>query len=232
VRSVWVARTGGALQLLALEGESLAGMPTEQLDSTFSSQAHSVDGALSALIASSTTTLSILVGAPRESQPYASIDDAGTSQLAVVAQEAERPPGFPATWFFEAGRLGPPLIGGTGFVAFSARVADALNPAATRTIGIWRDTPEGELELLAAEGLPLQIGAEEKTLAQIATLPECSSQSGLPTRISESGELLFVGATSTGVGGAIVWAPEPDGTGAVALVAVAILGGRRARAGS
>lgn len=198
--SVWVAKANGSLQLVSIADETLPGHPSQfMLNGFFTEQALSADQATTTFIARTTSTFSILAGLPRASQPYSSLPVSGVSQLSVLAQINQHPPGFPASYFFET--LGRPSIAGNGIVGFYASVADANNVFATRKNTLWRGNSEEGVKLLVEPGMSVDVNGVTETLNYVFGMNISlggkgeTSQSGFASQMSETGQVIFQGST-------------------------------------
>jgi hypothetical protein len=162
------------------------------------------------------SSVAILTGAPRPSQPYANINEAGVSQLSTVLQLADQPPGFGDTWFFSA--FSSIAMNKAGQFALSGAVVDADDTSidvygspSSRKFGSWRGTSKSDLELVAYDGMPFFVKGEEMglyfliqrfvngTAGSVITFSESqilhsSTEGGRATQLNDSGQIVFGGS--------------------------------------
>lgn len=217
-KSLWVADSSGAIKLLSLEGEFLA----EDVNNTFllpftEASLPLIGSNGSSIVPVKTdSSVAILTGAPRPSQPYANINEAGVSQLSTVLQLADQPPGFGDTWFFSA--FSSIAMNKAGQFALSGAVVDADDTSidvygspSSRKFGIWRGTSKSDLELVAYDGMPFFVKGEEMglyfliqrfvngTAGSAITFSESqilhsSTEGGRATQLNDSGQIVFGGS--------------------------------------
>ncbi len=215
-KSLWVADSSGAIKLQFLEGEFLA----EDMNSTFSLPFAETSFPLigsngSSIVPVKTdSSIAILTGAPRLSQPYANINEAGVSQLSVVLQLADQPPGFGDAWFFSA--FSSIAMNKAGQFALSGAVVDANDAStdawgspASQKYGIWRGTSKSDLELVAYDGMPVSVNGKEVSFdfalgyinngtGGVAAFSESqilhsSTEGGRATQLNDHGQIVFGG---------------------------------------
>ncbi len=200
--TLWNARAGGALELVAIQGESLPGLPGEFLSQNFAGQTNTADAASTAFLGFTTSFRDvILAGLPR-AQPYSGVPVSGVSQLDLLAGLNDQPVGFGATWFYEL--LFAPSIGGAGYVTFGGVATDSLDPINSKTSTIWRGTSSADLERIAFQGQDIEVDGSTETITEVVPpndIPDDndageSSQGGQPVLISDAGQVIFKGATS------------------------------------
>ncbi|MCH9661862.1 MAG: hypothetical protein K0U54_13235 [Bacteroidetes bacterium] len=198
-RGLWVIDELGDPKLLALNGETLANnasdiiSPLANIFQTF----NFTNGGFSIVKAVTSTFKDVvLAGFPRDDQPYISLEDiTGTSQLAVVAQADERPPGFESTSFYVT--PGESLaLNRSGQFLFSGGVGDALT--GNQISAFWRADMDTNPRLKIMDGMKITVNAEEHTIGLIL-----SSFFGISTTIggkgshfSDNGHFLFDGTLS------------------------------------
>lgn len=215
-KSLWVADSSDAIKLQLLEGEFLA----EDMNSTFSLPFAETSFPLigsngSSIVPVKTdSSIAILTGAPRLSQPYANINEAGVSQLSVVLQLADQPPGFGDAWFFSS--FSSIAMNKAGQFALSGAVVDANNAStdalgspASQKYGIWRGTSKSDLELVAYDGMPVSVDGKEVSFdfalgyinngtGGVAAFSESqilhsSTEGGRATQLNDHGQIVFGG---------------------------------------
>lgn len=216
-KSLWIADSSDAIKLLLLEGEFLA----EDVNNTFllpftETSLPLIGSNGSSIVPVKTdSSVAILTGAPRPSQPYANINEAGVSQLSTVLQLADQPPGFGDTWFFSA--FSSIAMNKAGQFALSGAVVDANNTSmdawgspASQKYGIWSGTSKSDLELVAYDGMPVFVDGKEVsfdfarshfnngTSAGITTVSESqvihsSTEGGRATQLNDHGQIVFGG---------------------------------------
>lgn len=206
--SVWVAQNDGKLDLLVLDGEILADDPTERLENPkIYPYLESTNRGLSILVASRETErrTALLLGEPRSTQPYTSLEEAGLSQLSTLALLGDPPPGLGDSWFF-AILTNQVAINKTGQFAFSSLIADSSNLVESQQISIWRGKNSLDMELVANTGMTLFANEQIRTLKEIGNINRASNAyknggstvGGSITQFSDRGEIIFTGVLSEG----------------------------------
>lgn len=191
---MWVAYNNGKIDPIALSGELLPGLAGKIFPSFFGVSLNA-----NLLTVSKVSSLEkgevILVGSPKQGANYSDLGNLGESHLKTLAHRESQPSGFSDTWFFN--KFGQPLINNQDTIAFWAEIRDALDPNRSSTRGIWLGDNNGDLELLVAEGLPIKIDGENKTLSSISDISQAlspsSTNSGLPNQLNDDDELVFIG---------------------------------------
>lgn len=204
--SVWVARNDGQLDLLALDGETLTANPDESLNNpNIFPFIESTNNGLSILVASRNTDRRavILFGEPRPAQPYSHLNDAGTSQLSLLAQLGDQPPGFDDDWFIGV-FTNQIAINKAGQFAFSNLIVNSMDVLKNQQVSIWRGLNHSDMELVANTGMTLFIDNSVRTLDQIQSINRTtgiyksggSTVGGSVSQFSDKGEIIFTGNLS------------------------------------
>ncbi|WP_317535538.1 choice-of-anchor tandem repeat NxxGxxAF-containing protein [Nitrosomonas sp. Is37] len=215
-KSLWIADSSSAIKLLLLEGEFLAEDVNNAFLLPFTETSLPLIGSNGSSIVPVKTdsSVAILTGAPRPSQPYANINEAGVSQLSSILQLADQPPGFGDTWFFSS--FSSIAMNKAGQFALSGAVVDAndtstdaLGSPASQKYGIWRGTSKSDLELVAYDGMPVFVDGKEVSFdfalghstngtGGVAAFSESqilhsSTEGGRATQLNDSGQIVFGG---------------------------------------
>ena len=197
VSTMWVRRSGGALQLVAANGESLPGNPSALLAFTQGAAPYIAKSARTSHYAATTLgTAAILTGLPRATLPYDSVYISGESQLSVLAEEGGVPPDLPAQWYFNA--LGSPVINREGQVHFLANWKDATDSSAN-VFGIWQTAPDSdELHRVIANGSAVTVNTQPGTITNVADFEESrgNGANGLASQVNSAGEVVVLAALS------------------------------------
>jgi len=202
---VWVIDETGDLKLLVLNGELLSNNSGVILSidvkrfNLFNPVAFTNNNFFIATVLSSSNESVLLAGLPRDTQPYTSLRDInGTSQLTVVAQVNERPPGFESTWFYNA--VGENLaLNRSGQFIFTGAVSDALT--GNQTIGLWRANKDNMTpRLKATNGMKITANGDEHVMGISHINTTSTTIGGKTSGFSDNGNFLF-GGTFSGIKG-------------------------------
>lgn len=211
--SAWVARSDGKLDLLVMNGESLSNHsdPGNAINNAdFFTNFETTDNGLSIIkITRANRNTAIAFGKPRTSQPYENIQNTGASQLSVVTQLNDQPPGFDESWF--TGLLtGEVAINKAGQFAFSSIIASASDiVSGQRRTAVWRGNENMETELAVSTGMTLFVEGRVRRLEGITRLNRFvnmprsggSPAGGSLTQFSDQGEIVFAGNLDNNPGG-------------------------------
>lgn len=201
---LWVKDSSNDPKLLVLDEETLKGNPNDiiaKLPIAFFNSGFTNDGFSLVPINITAGTTALLTGIPRNTQPYSSLNDTGESQLAVVAQQNDQPPGFDSTWFY-SWFLGQAL-NRTGQFVFTGRAKNATGNE-ERTV-VWRGKGDERPRLKAMEGMKVTVNGEERVLEQIFGLSSnrrnttgktFMTTGGNNARFSDNGHFVFDGKLS------------------------------------
>jgi hypothetical protein len=162
----WYKPENAALQLVAVNGETLPELFTAHMVSGKTEiSALSNSGQLVAYAESpsaSTAQSYILRGQPRSAVPYTDFNQAGASQLELIARTGMQAPGLPTSTLFES--LAAPAITPSGDVLFYAThrapvIANTPKPA------LWHASSSGQLQRILNEGQSVSINGATKTIS-------------------------------------------------------------------
>lgn len=195
--SIWVARTNGDLQFVAIQGESVPGAPNTLFPFQFANSAPLDASGKTAFSGGYPLGYGIFMGDPI-ANPYSEMGTVGASHLTLLAALNDYAPGFANTWFFD--QISPPLINNHGKAVFHGIVNDALDPLNSRTNGLWVGSDVDSLRLLVADGMEVEDNSGVvRTLSAIQdfcstyTTSMCgqTTNTGWPIYFSDSGKVVF-----------------------------------------
>jgi hypothetical protein len=195
--SIWVARTNGDLQFVAIQGESVPGAPNTLLPFLFANNVPLDASGKTAFLGGYPLGYGIFMGEPI-ANPYSELGTVGASHLTLLAALNDYAPGFASTWFFD--QISPPLINNQGKAVFHGIVKDALDPFNTRTNGLWVGSDVDSLRLIVADGMEVEDNnGVIRTLSAIQdfcstyTTSMCgqTTNTGWPIYFSDSGKVVF-----------------------------------------
>ena len=198
---MWTAEGSDDPKLLVLAEETLGGNPNHIITNSalaFFNTGFTNDGFSMVPVNITTGTTALMTGTPRNTQPYSSLNDTGESQLAVVAQQDDQPPGFEPTWFY-SWFLGQALNRNGQFV-FTGRVCNAT--ANDEITAVWRGNGGARPRLKAVEGMKVTVNGEGRVLEQIFPLDTnrrnttgktFMTTGGKTAHFSDNGHFLFDG---------------------------------------
>ncbi len=199
---IWVIDETDVLKLTIFGGELLANnsgviSPFTNFFNTTSSVFTNDNFLITTVHTSNGNNDALLAGFPKNTQPYTSLRDInGTSQLTVVAQVNQRPPGFESTWFYK--ELGESIaVNRTGQFIFTGAVSDATT--GNQTIAFWRaDKDNINPRLKAIDQMKITVNGEEHVMEinRANFLETSMTLGGKVSRFSDNGHFLFDGIYS------------------------------------
>lgn len=199
-KGIWIKENSEEPKLLVLGKETLQGDTNKILANAFNLLnfrfTNDNFSVVNAVIAGPTGgiiggTPLLLAGFPKNTQPYSSLNETGETQLDVIAQLNEQPPGLESTWFYS--RIGESVaLNRKKQFVFSGIATDgATNNMVT---AIWRGSNHESPRLKAMQGMKVIVNGEERFLEQIGTDFFSTTTDGRSARISENGDFLMDGA--------------------------------------
>ncbi len=209
---MWIKDSSADPKLLVLDEETLNGNPNDiiaKLPLPFFNSGFTNDGFSIVPIITTAGTTALMTGTPRNTQPYSSLNDTGESQLTVVAQQNDRPPGFDSTWFY-SWFLGQAL-NRTGDFVFTGRASNATENE-EHTV-VWRGKGGERSRLKAIEGMKVTVNGEDRVLEQIFALDSNRRNTtgktfittgGKTARFSDNGHFIFEGKLSGSFNGVLL----------------------------
>lgn len=136
----------------------------------------------------------ILIGSPKNEQPYSNITETGPSQLTVIAQENQKPSGFDANWQY-SDIFNPPFLNRSRQFLFTGDIHD--KDTNNRLKAVWRSDDSSRPRLKLMQGMKVNINGEDRILNQIKEYDfPSTTTSGRASRFSDNGHFLFEGTFS------------------------------------
>jgi hypothetical protein len=210
--SLWVAKSNGDLALAMVENQLLPGSTTDLLNSPGINRfALSASGIVTVRTSDTSGANVILSGTPTTSYNFTTLDDFGTNGLELIARVGELEPGTGIVF----DNLHQSLINSSGKLAFTM-----YNGAGVPTAH-WTGLNANNLELIARIGDPMDFGGVPRTLSSLSntSLAEAGevggtgNSDGLPSQLSDTGQVVFRANLADPNNNAIVLYPqdpEPD----------------------
>jgi hypothetical protein len=205
---VWSMTAGGGVEVVAIKGDSIAGLPE---GTRFSSSVVALSAADSGRVAFQ----GFFIDDSNSVFGNALIAAGGVLPACAFAVEGEPAPGAPEAVF---GDLVDPVFRGQGFesdgngnVAFLMQLERGVGGVdATNDLGLWRKPLSGPAELIARTGDMLEVApADLRTIANIAFAGEGGTLPGHGGGIGPDGEVAFWALFTDDSEGVFVTDPAP-----------------------
>ena len=209
---VWNASAAGELSTIALAGQSLRTVPNVFL-LPFGPVAPRVGSnrtGNTVFVTALTDSVALLTGHPAPPDASFDIFDPGESRLTVLARTGEVPYGFDDGWYIEE-LLPSPVINNNDQIAFTATIANASDPRATRTTAIWVGRHPNNTRLVLAAGIPATVDGVETVFDSFFPPGEEASTStngGFATYFSDGGQIALLATESDGTRSILVSAAD------------------------
>lgn len=140
---------------------------------------------------------SLLIGKPRESQPYNSLNETGKTQLTETAAAGSQPRGFDSDWRFS---ISQGVFGeAEQFVLLGVGHHPTHQNSALK--GLWRSDKNRELRLVAKVGMQIPVNGEERLLHGILVAHSLSAPRYRSKWVSRKNEIIFYGSLDEGGSG-------------------------------
>lgn len=139
---------------------------------------------------------SLMIGAPRDSQPYHNLDATGKTQLTEIVATDDQPIGSDSNWVINGfnGTFSKP-----GEFVLTAGAEHSINGSVSN--GFWRSDEDRRLRLVAMEGMKILVNGEEHLLRSISLAHTISAPRYRSSWASKRGEIVFYGSLDSGGSG-------------------------------
>jgi len=189
----WLIPSGELPKLVAMDGELSPDDYAREILALFSStfmmsNSQKVYGLTQNLLGGVSLGRSILFGLPRNSQPYEALSDVGASQLELVINYFDVPPGYSSESIIGFDVDAPMSVNNVGDMVFGAEIYDADEDSTHRSI--WSKRDDGELVELVKTGQMVRVNGREQTLTRIFFQGGSTSQ-GSSAQYDDSGRLFI-----------------------------------------
>lgn len=202
--SVWIKSGVSEPRLLILNGEGLQEKPDHLIFSPVFFDFNFANSGYSLFPVTANGLDTLLVGKPRQSQPYANPRETGVSQLATIASKNDQPPGFELSWFYAG--FSSQAINNVEQYVFAGFVSNALENRSTSAI--WRGNDGSRPRLVAQNEMKLSANNVEHTLKKmyfpVSAATTFSTAGGKPSWFSDNGEIVFLGLLDNSSNSAIL----------------------------
>lgn len=206
--SVWIKSGLDDPRLLILSGEGLKEKPDHIIFSSilpmlFLDFSHANNGySMLPVVANGLDAL--LVGKPREIQPYDDPKGTGASQLVTIASKNDQPPGFDPSWYYSV--FSNRAINNAEQYVFAGFSSNALENRSVSAL--WRGTGTERPRLIAKDGMKWPINNVEYVLKDIDFFPTkavtLSTAGGQSSWFSDNGEIVFRASLNNSANSAIL----------------------------
>jgi hypothetical protein len=215
--SAWIVRANGALELLAIDGETMPSDPSIQINSLGAEGVNNATG-YSALRATLSTGSAILAGYPRSSYNYAPVSNIGPIALTEVARTGEQVADGMSGWTYVT--LDRPFVNNSDHVAYNGGLSIGGNC-------LWIGPPGGLTRVLCTGqsvnvidpvvGLRMETPNAYLALTAVSAPDGSGTGDGLSNPFSDTGQVVARVSFSTSATTAIVISPpdpvDTDGDG-------------------
>lgn len=146
---------------------------------------------------------SLMIGEPRDSQPYNNLDLTGTTQLTEIVATGDQPVGVDSNWVINGfkGTFGKP-----GEFVLTASVKHSINGSVLN--GFWRSDEDRRLRLVAMEAMKIPVNGEERLLRSTSLAHTISAPRYRSSWVSRRGEIVFYGSLEDGGSGIFLIADD------------------------
>jgi len=189
-RGIWILDDSVEPKLIVQNEEFLGANLNETIShNSFSFVAFTNNGFSIIPALTKTNQAAILIGKPKNQQPYSNLAETGQSHLTVIAQENQKPPGFDANWLY-SDLFNPPFLNRNRQFIFTGVVQDKVTN--NKIKAAWRSSDSNRPRLKLMEGMKVNVNGEERVLNQIMEYEFSSTTtSGRAARFSDNGHFLF-----------------------------------------